>query len=57
MRYAISLLTFACAVSVAAAVQEKPTSTGATAVLAAVQITPSVLVNGNRSPQVSMSCD
>jgi len=50
MRYAISLFAFACAVSVGAAVQEKPTSTGATGVLAAVQITTSVLVNGKPLP-------
>jgi len=51
MRYAISLFAFACSVSVGAAVQEKPTSTGATGVLTAVQITQSVLVNGKPLPE------
>lgn len=51
MRYAISLLAVAGALSAGGiAVQEKPASTGATGILAAVHITHSVLANGKPLP-------
>jgi hypothetical protein len=51
MKYAISLLVLAGALSVGAtAVQEKQPSSGAAGVLTAVQITQSVLANGKPLP-------
>ena len=50
MRYAISLLALAGALSAGAAGQEKQTPSGSAGALTAVQITQSVLVNGKPLP-------